>query len=148
MKLTPQLEKIYSHERLTAIEAQRRAQEIAFGPIVFQVSRLMVKFGILELLSNNREGLTQEQIAEKTGLSLYAAQVLLEASLSIGTVLIKEDMYQLSKTGWFLLNCRKRLISTHPKRGYPFTFHALYPNGDAKLVIIFYFRMVCHCFLT
>lgn len=104
MKLTPQLEKIYSHERLTAIEAQRRAQEIAFGPIVFQVSRLMVKFGILELLSNNREGLTQEQIAEKTGLSLYAAQVLLEASLSIGTVLIKEDMYQLSKTGWFLLN--------------------------------------------
>ncbi|MFT0506797.1 hypothetical protein ACMSDV_25575, partial [Bacteroides thetaiotaomicron] len=42
--------------------------------------------------------------------------------------------------------CRKRLISTHPKRGYPFTFHALYPNGDAKLVIIFYFRMVCHCF--
>lgn len=104
MKLTPQLEKIYSHERLTAIEAQRRAQEIAFGPIVFQVSRLMVKLGILELLSNNREGLTQEQIAEKTGLSLYAAQVLLEASLSIGTVLIKEDMYQLSKTGWFLLN--------------------------------------------
>lgn len=65
MKLTPQLEKIYSHERLTAIEAQRRAQEIAFGPIVFQVSRLMVKLGILELLSNNREGLTQEQIAEK-----------------------------------------------------------------------------------
>ncbi len=54
MKLTPQLEKIYSNERLTAIEAQRRAQEIAFGPIVFQVSRLMVKFGILELLSNNR----------------------------------------------------------------------------------------------
>ncbi|MFT0506154.1 hypothetical protein ACMSDV_22160, partial [Bacteroides thetaiotaomicron] len=43
-------------------------------------------------------------------------------------------------------SCRKRLISTHPKRGYPFTFHALYPNGDAKLVIIFYFRMVCHCF--
>ena len=29
------------------------------------------------------------------------------------------------------------MISTHPKRGYPFTFHALYPNGVAKLVIIF-----------
>lgn len=104
MKLTPQLEKIYSREKLTAIEAQRKAQEIAFAPIVFQVSRLMVKWGILELLSENKEGLTQEQIAEKKGLSLYAAQVLLEASLSIGTVLIKDNLYQLSKTGWFLLN--------------------------------------------
>ena len=91
MKLTPQLEKIYSREKLTAIEAQRKAQEIAFAPIVFQVSRLMVKWGILELLSENKEGLTQEQIAEKKGLSLYAAQVLLEASLSIGTVLIKDN---------------------------------------------------------
>ena len=36
---------------------------------------------------------------------------------------------------WLFLPCWKRTISTHPKRGYPFTFHALYPIGDAKLVI-------------
>lgn len=111
MKLTPQLEKIYAHERLTAADAQRKAQEIAFGPIVFQVSRLMVKFGILELLSQHQEGLRQQQVAEKTGLSLYAAQVLLEASLSIGTVLVTEDRYQLSKTGWFLLNDRMARVN-------------------------------------
>lgn len=106
MKLTPQLEKVYAHEQLSAIDAQRKAQEIAFGPVVFQVSRLMVKWGILQLLADNREGLTQKQIAEQTGLSEYAAQVLLEASLSIGTVLVKGDQYQLTKTGWFLLNDR------------------------------------------
>ena len=104
MKLSSQLEKVYAHEQLSAIEAQRKAQEITFGPIVFQVSRLMVKFGILNLLAENRPGLSQKQIVEMTGLSNYAVQVLLEASLSIGTVLFKEDVYQLTKTGWFLLN--------------------------------------------
>lgn len=104
MKLTPSLEKIYSHEQQSALEAQRRAQEIAFAPVVFQVSRLMLKFGILKYLSEHRQGATQTEIAQHTGLSEYAAQVLLEASLSIGTILVEGDDYILSKAGWFLLN--------------------------------------------
>ncbi|NDV81061.1 methyltransferase [Bacteroides sp. 51] len=96
--------KRYSKEQHTAVEAQRLAQEIAFGPIVFQVSRLMVKFGIFALLAEEREGLTLAEISEKTKLSRYAAQVLLESSLTIGTVLIKEDRFVLAKAGWFLLN--------------------------------------------
>ncbi len=104
MKLSPSLEKIYTHEQQSALEAQRRAQEIAFAPVVFQVSRLMLKFGILEYLSEHRQGATQTEIARHAGLSEYAAQVLLEASLSIGTVLVEGDNYVLSKTGWFLLN--------------------------------------------
>ena len=104
MKLFPSLQKRYTKERFTAVQAQRLAQEIAFGPIVFQVSRLMLKFGIFRLLSDNREGLSLEQISQNTGLSKYAAQVLLEASLTIGTVLVKDDQYILAKAGWFLLN--------------------------------------------
>ena len=104
MKLTQPLANIYCKEQKSALEAQRLAQEIAFAPMVFQVSRLMIKFGILELLSNNHKGLTQAEIVEHTGLSNYAAQVLLEASLSIGTVLTKDDKYTISKAGWFLLN--------------------------------------------
>lgn len=46
MKLFPSLQKRYAKERFTAVQAQRLAQEIAFGPVVFQVSRLMLKFGI------------------------------------------------------------------------------------------------------
>lgn len=106
MKLTPQLEKIYAQEQQTAIEAQRRAQEIAFAPIVFQVSRLMIKFGILDYLSSNKDGVTMADIVNHTKLSEYAVKVLLEASLSIGTVLVKGDVFVLSKAGWFLLNDR------------------------------------------
>lgn len=104
MKLTEQLENIYGKDRQKALEAQRLAQEIAFAPIVFQVSRLMVRFGILEYLSNNREGASMADVVEHTGLSAYAVQVLLEASLSIGTVKTKDDKYTISKAGWFLLN--------------------------------------------
>ncbi len=104
MKLTPALERKYCHEQQTAPEAQRLAQEIAFAPIVFQVSRLMIKFGILGYLAERREGATQQQIIDFTRLSPYAVQCLLEASLSIGTILAKGDSFTLSKAGWFLLN--------------------------------------------
>lgn len=104
MKLFSSLRKRYTKEPLSAVQAQRLAQEIAFGPVVFQVSRLMLKFGIFRLLSDKREGLTLDEIVQATGLSRYAAQVLLEASLTIGTVLIKDQHYTLAKAGWFLLN--------------------------------------------
>ena len=105
MKLFPALEKAYSSEHLSAREAQNQAYFIAFGPIVFQVGRLMIKFGILDMLRDSNEGMTQEEIAEKTGLSPYAVKVLMEGSLCIGLVLIdtKTDRFTLSKTGWFLL---------------------------------------------
>jgi ubiquinone/menaquinone biosynthesis C-methylase UbiE len=104
MHLFPEIEKAYSKDRLSAREAQRLAQYIAFGPIVFQASRLMLKFGILERLRDRDMDLAE--IAQAAGLSEYAAKVLMEASLSIGTTLIdpETDKYSLSKTGWFLLN--------------------------------------------
>ena len=106
MNLSPALEKVYTKEQLSARDAQRLAEYIAFGPIIFQVSRLMVKFGILELLRNSDGGMTVEEVAQKTELSEYAVKCLLEASLTIGTVLVnqEENRYQLSKTGWFLIN--------------------------------------------
>lgn len=104
MDLFPSLKKRYTKEQLTAIQAQRLAQEIAFGPIVFQVSRIMLKQGVFSLLADTKDGLTLDEICERTNLSRYAAQVLLESSLTIGTVLIEGDQYKLAKAGWFLLN--------------------------------------------
>lgn len=104
MKLFPSLQNIYTKEQHSAQDAQRLAQEIAFGPVVFQISRLMVKFGILKLLADNRDGMTMDEIIEEKKLSRYAIQILLESSLSIGTVLINDDKYTISKAGWFLLN--------------------------------------------
>ena len=57
-----------------------------------------------QLLSGKREGYTLQEISGQTGLTRYAAQVLLEASLTIGTILLEEDRYVLAKAGWFLLN--------------------------------------------
>ena len=106
MNLSPALKKRYTDEQLSAREAQRLAEFIAWGPIVFQVSRLMVKWGILDLLRDADEGLTRQEICTQTGLSDYAVKCLLEASLCIGTILVdpETDRFSLSKTGWFLLN--------------------------------------------
>ena len=59
MKLKSPQKETYSSEQLSALQAQRLAQEIAFGPVVFQVSRLMVKFGIFKMLNEHKDGLTQ-----------------------------------------------------------------------------------------
>ena len=104
MKLPSPQKEIYGKERLTALQAQRLVQEIVFGPVVFQVSRMMLKFGILEALNQNKEGLTMNQIVEKTKLSKYAVQVLLESSLTIGTILVNNSIFTISKAGWYLLN--------------------------------------------
>ena len=96
----------YTQEQYSAREAQRLAEYIAWGAVIFQVSRLMVKWGILKELLDSMDGLTLAELQQKTELSEYALKILLEASLSAGTVLIDKntDKYTISKTGWFLLN--------------------------------------------
>lgn len=106
MDLFPSLKLKYSKEQLSAREAQDRAEFIAWGPVLFQVSRLMIKFGILDMLRDSDNGMTREEICQKTGLSDYAVKCLTEASLCIGTILVdvETNRFKLSKTGWFLLN--------------------------------------------
>ena len=108
MELFPNESRRYSQEQLSAREAQRQAEFIAWSPIVFQVSRLMLKYGILDLLRDSISGMTVDELKEKTDLSTYAIKILLEASLSAGTVLIdpSTDRYTISKTGYFLLTDR------------------------------------------
>lgn len=105
MKLSSNLNKAYTEEHLSAHEAQLRAEFIAWGPVIFQATRIMLKHGILDLLRNNEQGLTLEEIVQNADLSEYAVKCLMEASLCIGTVLINTETgrYRLSKTGWVLL---------------------------------------------
>lgn len=106
MNLFPDLQKRYTQDRLSAREAQRLAEFIAWSPMVFQASRLMVKWKILDMIRDSENGLTRAEIVGKTGLTDYAVKCLLEASLSIGTIIVDTDSerFTLSKTGWFLLN--------------------------------------------
>lgn len=96
----------YTKDKKPAKEAQSLAEFIAWAPVVFQCSFLMVKFGILELLDDSKDGLTIEEVSIKSGLSNYAAKCLLEGSLCIGLVIINTETskFSISKAGWFLLN--------------------------------------------
>ena len=105
MQLFENLKKAFSREPYNAQQAQEMAHLYSWGPVIFQVCRLLIKYGILEMLNNHRKGLTQDEIAKSAGLSDYAAKCLLEAALTTHIVLIdpKTDKYTLAKTGWFLL---------------------------------------------
>lgn len=115
MNLSPELKKKYTREQLSAREAQRLAEFIAFGPAIFQTARIMLDRGILDLLRDSPEGLTTDEVAARANLSHYAAQCLLEASLSIGIVLVNDDTdrFSLSKAGWFLINDPATRVNIH-----------------------------------
>jgi hypothetical protein len=105
MHLSDNLKNTFSKDPYSAKQAQTMAHLYSWGPMIFQVSRMMIKYGILDMLNERSEGMTQAEIAEATGLSEYAVKCLLEASLTIHIVLVNPDTdkYQLAKTGWFLL---------------------------------------------
>lgn len=105
MNLYPDLQKRYTRDTLNAREAQRLAEFIAFGPVVFQTARIMLKWGIMDMLRDSDNGLTIAEVADRADISTYAAKCLLEASLSIGIVLVdpETDRFRISKTGWFLI---------------------------------------------
>ena len=94
---------IYRKDRLSAKAAQELAHVIAFGPVVFQITRVMMKEGIFDILRDGSRSVPE--IAHQTGLTEYAVKVLLESSLTLGTVLRDPDSgkYSLSKVGWFFL---------------------------------------------
>ena len=105
MHLFENLKKAFSEEPYNAQQAQEMAHLYSWGPVIFQVCRLMIKYGILEMLHDHKEGLTQADIVAATDLSEYAVKCLMEASLTTHIVLIdpETDRYRLAKTGWFLL---------------------------------------------
>lgn len=105
MNLFPAIEKEYTKEHLSARAAQRLAEYIAWGPVIFQVARVMVKSGILSMIRESLEGLTIEEIVSRSGYSKYAVKVLTDASLSAGIILVdtESNRFSISKTGWFLL---------------------------------------------
>ena len=68
MELFPDLQKRYTKDVYSAREAQRFAELIAFGPVVFQASRLMVKYGILDLLREHPE-FSASKLAAAVGIT-------------------------------------------------------------------------------
>jgi ubiquinone/menaquinone biosynthesis C-methylase UbiE len=94
----------FGNDKRSAFEAKTEAQKIAFGPVMFQAARAMVKLGILERVSNaGSEGISSQDVSDETGISKYGTEVLLDAGLSMGVVMMRDGRYILTKTGFFLL---------------------------------------------
>lgn len=67
--------------------ARKAAAVLSFGPLMFQAARVLRDSGALRILADRGDvGAGEGEIAEGTGLSPYAARVLLEAALAIGIV--------------------------------------------------------------
>lgn len=97
--------KFFKKDKKTALEAKDLAQFIAFGPVVFQVARVLRDKGILTVIEESgSEGVTLEAIRNRVELSHYGVRVLLESALGIGLVVENEGKYTLTRTGYFILH--------------------------------------------
>ena len=92
----------YGNDNKSALDAKSDAQKIAFAPIMFQASKALRDFGILSFLRRSKDGKNLKEIAEKAGIAEYGALVLLEAGLSLEMIMVKDDKYFLTKTGYFI----------------------------------------------
>lgn len=94
----------FGDDKRSAFEAKTEAQKIAFGPVMFQAARALVKLGVLEMVNNaGSDGVLSEVISKQLGISKYGVEVLLDAGLSMGIVKLKDEKYSLTKTGFFVL---------------------------------------------
>jgi hypothetical protein len=106
----------YRKDPIRAVEAKFEAQKIAFAPLTFQAVRALLELGILKAVSDSGTGgLTREEAAEKAGIPVYGAGVLIEAALGLGVFKLSTggkaegeaddgaERFVLGKIGWFLL---------------------------------------------
>lgn len=95
----------FTQDTLSAIEAKQEAQRIAFAPIMFQAAKALRDLGVLAVVeATGDEGAAQDTVERETGLSTYAARVLLEAGLGIGVLILRDGRYVQTRLGHFLLN--------------------------------------------
>lgn len=95
----------FEKDTKSAMEAIDLAQWIAFAPVVFQASIALRDLGILEVAEAGKtNGVSIEEILEKTKLPHYGARVLCEAGLGIGLLTKSNNRYFITKTGNFILN--------------------------------------------
>lgn len=91
-------------KELSALDAKFEAQKIAFGPIYFQAVMAMTELGILELIGKHRNGIGVRELCEKSGVSEYGVEILMEAAETINVVRKNEEgLYNITKVGFYLL---------------------------------------------
>jgi ubiquinone/menaquinone biosynthesis C-methylase UbiE len=96
--------KFFTSDDRNALESIEFAQYIAFAPVMFQATIALRDLGILALAEKaGKEGITAAEIVQQTGLPAYGVRVLLEGGLGIGVLIINDDKYSITKTGYYIL---------------------------------------------
>ncbi len=97
---------MFDADPLNALEALSAAQRLAFAPLAFQAAVVMRDRGVLDALSGSAatHGRSVDEVAAATGLSVYAARVLLEAGLGLHIVWRRDGRFRLGKLGQILLS--------------------------------------------
>jgi ubiquinone/menaquinone biosynthesis C-methylase UbiE len=83
-------------------DAKFMAQFIAMAPFVFQTALCLRDLGVLNLLCENPQGMTSEDMLAKMNLSRYSLNVLLDAGESCGILLENGKVWTITQTGMFL----------------------------------------------
>ena len=95
---------MFDKDPLSALEAITAAQHLAFAPLAFQATAALRDRGVLAALAEAVPGgLDIDEVTAATGLSTYAARVLLEAGLGLHILWRREQRFHLGKLGRFLL---------------------------------------------
>lgn len=94
----------FENEKLSALKAKEQAQWITFAPFVFQATRVLRNTRILSAVEASKTGMTLEELTEKVNLPVYGVRVLAEAALGIGLLTLKDGLYRITKTAYFILN--------------------------------------------
>jgi len=92
------------HSEVKLSTAILEAQKIAWAPVAFAVTKALRDTGVLAAIrKGGRVGRPVAEIVEETGLSEHAVKTRAEASISFGTVELREGGYAITKVGYYLL---------------------------------------------
>ena len=113
------MNRFYTDDTKTALEAISDAQRIAFAPFTFQATVALYDLGIFAAIDqSSKRGLGVEELQQQTGLSRYGIKVLLDAGLSIGLVYLKNERYHLTKTAQFIMHDRMTQVNLEFTRDF------------------------------
>ncbi|MCW8194111.1 methyltransferase domain-containing protein [Proteobacteria bacterium 005FR1] len=102
---SPQIQKAKrKSKRSSAVQARSRAQQIAFGPIIFYAAVVMRNTGLLTALSKTEQGLGMDELCRRSGLSEYAVSVLMDLAVDADIVHREGDRWRLADAGYFLMD--------------------------------------------
>jgi hypothetical protein len=105
------MSKYFTTDDKSYVESLREMQKIIFGPVAFQISKILLKNGVLNTIFDERkDGITFENILKTTEFTAYGLQVLLEAGLAAEILYKQGENYYVSKLGYALLHDKMGLV--------------------------------------